>query len=91
MSVLEKIFAAGKAIQAGESLKDPAAWKNKQQLMNALTIILGVVPTFIDIDLAEADINAISYGVATGVAVVNLYLTAATSTKVGLPGKRNGG
>ena len=84
MRVLDKLFAAGKAIQAGESLKDPSAWKNKQQVMNALTIILGVVPTFVDIDLAEADINAIAYGLATVSAVVNLYLTAATSDKIGL-------
>lgn len=88
MSVLDKIFAAGKAIKAGESLKEPGAWKNKQLLMNVFSVILGTVPVFVDIDIPDGDLNSIAYGFATFVIVLNAYFTAATSDKVGLPDKR---
>lgn len=84
MTILNKIFAAAKAVKAGESLKDPAAWKNKQILMNALLIIIGVISKFIKIELSEAEINSISFGFVTLAGVVNTYLTAATSDKVGV-------
>ena len=84
MGLLNKLFAAANAIKAGESLKDPATWKNRQMLMNVLLVIIGTIPQFIDVELSEADINSISYGLAALAGVVNTYLTAATSDKVGV-------
>ena len=81
---MEKLFAAANALKAGEVLKNPASWKNRQIIMNALLVIIGTIPTFIPIELSSSDVNAIAFGLATLGGVVNTYLTAATSEKVGL-------
>jgi len=83
--MLDKLFAAANAVKAGESLKNPASWKNIQTLMNAFLVILGTIPVFVDIEISDAQLNAIAYGLATLAGVVNVYITNATSDKVGLP------
>lgn len=87
MNLLEKIFTIGRVLRAGESLKDPKGWKEKQIVFNAVLIILGAIPQFINIDVSESDLNAISYGIATVMGLLNTYLTAATSDKVGMSTK----
>lgn len=84
MTILDKLFAAANAVKAGESLKNPAAWKNRQMLMNAFLIIIGTIPQFVNVELSDADINSISFGLATLAGVLNTYFTSATSVKVGL-------
>lgn len=81
---MEKLFLAAKVLQSGECLKDAATWKNRQLLMNVLLVIIGAIPAFLPIEMSQADINSISFGLATLGGVVNTYLTAATSKKVGL-------
>jgi len=89
MNLLEKMFAAGNALRAGESLKDPARWKNVQNSMNALVIIIGVGAQFAGFPIDESQTNAIAYGIATILALVsNVYLTTATTDKIGLPTKK---
>jgi len=87
MSLLEKLFAAGQALRAGESLKDPAMWKNTQLLMNPFLMILGMTVQFAGIEATDAQINAVSYGLATLAVLLNSYFTVATTTKIGLPTK----
>lgn len=82
--IIENIFAAINAIKAGESLKNAASWKNKQILMNVFLVIITTIFEFGNIDIPEADINSIAYGLATLGVAVNSYLTAATSEKVGI-------
>lgn len=82
--MLDKIFAAATALKAGEELKNPAVWKNRQSLMNIFLVILGVVPVFIDINITDAELNSIAFGLVTLVGVINTYITNATSKKVGL-------
>ncbi len=90
MSLLEKLFTAGRVLRAGESLKNPAAWKDTQMTMNAVLVILGAIPQFVDISVTDSQLNAISYGVVALLGVLNTYLTAATSDKVGvLPKSKN--
>ena len=84
MGILDKLFAAANAVKAGESLKKPATWKNRQMLMNIFLVIIGAIPQFVNIELSDADINSISYGLAALAGVVNTYLTVATSAKVGI-------
>ena len=84
MTTLEKVLLAVKALQAGESLKNPELWKNVQLLMNPLLLLVGSGAQILGLDVEEADINDISYGVAVLGVVVNSYLTVATSRKVGL-------
>lgn len=84
MSLIEKIFLAANAVKAGESLKDPAKWKNAQMLMLPFGIIIAAVFNFAGIELSEQNLNAINYGLATLSVLLNAYFTAATSDKVGL-------
>ncbi len=88
MSLLDKIFAAAKAVNKGESLKDPATWKNRTMLMNVFLAFLALIPQFVTtIAMTDAEQNAIAYGFVTIVGVYNAYMHAATSTKVGLPSR----
>ena len=87
MNFLQKLFTVGKVLRAGESLQDPASWKNRQMAMSAILVILGAVPQFVDINVSESDLNAVSYGIAALLGVLNTYFTSATSDKVGLPAK----
>jgi hypothetical protein len=88
MGIFDKIFAAGRAIQAGESLKNPATWKNVQLLANAITILLGAVLAFVPLDLTPEQIAQISSGLAMLAGAVNKYFTVATSEKVGIHKRR---
>jgi hypothetical protein len=84
MSIMTKLFAVAGAIKKGECLKDPATWKNKQLLMNTFLAIVALIPQFTSIPISEAEQNAIVYGIVTIAGVINTYLSAATSDKVGL-------
>ncbi len=89
--MLEKLFAAGRAINAGESLANPATWKNRQLAANALLVVLGAIAAFVpNLGVSHEDLQAIAAGIAATGGLLNAYLTAATSTKVGLP-PRGGG
>jgi hypothetical protein len=43
---------------------------------------------FVDIQISEAQINAVGYGLATLGVVLNSYFTVATTTKIGVRAKR---
>jgi hypothetical protein len=88
MGILNKIFAAGRAIQAGESLSNSATWKNIQLLTNAVTILLGSVLVFVPLDLTSDQIAQIGSGLAILAGAINKYFTVATSEKVGIPKRR---
>ena len=89
MSTLDKLFAVAKAINKGETLKNVETWKSVQGLMIPFSLIFALIPQFLPIDMSDAQINAISYGIATLCSVFATYLVPATSTKVGLSGKSN--
>lgn len=82
-----KFMAALAALRYGSSLTDPAIWKNRQILLNALIGLLGAVAYFLPagMEMSHEDVLAIAGGVAAVGGLLNGYLTAATSTKVGLP------
>ena len=82
MNTMQKVFAAASALKAGESLQDPAKWKSVQILMNPFLLIIGTAVQFLNIGATDAQINAISYGLATLAVLLNSYFTKATSTKV---------
>jgi hypothetical protein len=88
MGIFDKIFAAGRAIQAGESLSSPSTWKKFQLLANAIEILLGAIIVFVPLDLTPEQITQIAGSLAIVAGSVNKYFTVATSDKVGLPKKR---
>ncbi len=79
-----KFLAALSALRYGSSLTDPAVWKNRQLAMNALLGLLGAIAPFINVEMTDEQRVAIAGGVAVLGGLLNAYLTAATSEKVGL-------
>lgn len=73
-----------RALRAGESLANPATWKNRQLRLNAILAILYLLMQFSPVELAADDVNAIASSLALIGGAVNSYLTVATSDKVGL-------
>lgn len=84
MNALDKLFYLGKVLQAGESLKDPARWKNKQLVLTNVLVILGAVPLFTNLEISQSDLSAIGYGITVLLGVLNSYFTVATSDKIGV-------
>lgn len=84
---MNKLLAALAALRYGSSLTDPEIWKNRQLVMNALIGLLAAIAPFLPVELSHEDQRAIAGGIAAVGVVLNIYLTAATSKKVGLPSK----
>lgn len=78
----------GKALNAGEELKNSATWKKHQQALNAILTIFGFVVLFmpeeIKQQLSPGALNSIGEAVVIIGGIVNSYLTPATSKKIGL-------
>lgn len=73
-----------RALIAGESLANPAMWKNRQQVINALMLIAGVFsPLFPLLGLGTDEVLMIVTAVAIVGGMVNGYLTVATTDKIG--------
>jgi len=81
------------ALKAGNELKDPAKWKNRQNTANALTAVLSVLVVIlrlmgIDLYLTDEQIILIAGAAATILSVANSILTTATTKKIGVLGRR---
>ena len=81
--VVSRVMAA---LRAGEALADPALWKNRQAAINAVTVAItagvALASAFgYSLPVNADGIAAIAYAV---VGIVTIYLTYATSSKVGL-------
>lgn len=89
MGFLQKIFAAGRVLQAGEKLQNPANWKSFQILAPIMVVLVGGALQAAGIDAPQIQIHTIADGLSTlGVLVFNAYFTVATTDKLGLPPKR---
>jgi hypothetical protein len=78
------ILSLFRALRAGESLTQAATWKQRQLRLNALGGFVASVVVFLPVDLVPDDVDAIVNGLSiVGGALVNGYLTLATTTKVG--------
>lgn len=82
---MTKLLLFFRALRAGESLTDPATWKNRQLSTTAILAILYLLVTFLPVPLAPDDINAIAGGLSLIGGSINAYLTVATTEKIGLP------
>ena len=72
------------ALQAGQELSAPGAWKIAQNWINLLSGLVALAWALgYPIPLVEADIALLSGGI---IAIINVYLTSATTKKIGLAG-----
>lgn len=79
-----------RALRAGESLTNAATWKQRQLRLNALLPIVSLLTLVLPVDLMPDDVDAIAIGVGIiGLALINGYLTLATTVKIGFGGTRS--
>jgi len=74
------------ALKAGQELKNPAKWKKGQELTNLVGVVIAGVITllrwkFPDIFIPDGFTEYAAEAIGTILAMVNLYLTRATTTK----------
>lgn len=81
---MSKFLAAINAVKYGACLADPATWKKHQVLLNALIGLLGAAAVFIPIEVSSDEVAAIAGGVAAVAGLLNVYLTSATTDKIGV-------
>lgn len=77
-----------RALKAGQELSNPAVWKKGQQLTNLVGMVVAGVIAFIkwqfpDTYLPEGVEENFAEVIGTILVVVNLYLTPATTKKIG--------
>jgi len=77
------------ALKAGQELKDPAKWKQTQNVVNACAVIITAVVAVIryqvpDLPVTDAQIIEMASIAAAVLALINSYITTATSKKIGL-------
>jgi len=83
--MISEIFTA---LKAGEELKDPAKWKNRQVVINQVGAVVAGVVAFLkwkypDVIIPEELKDMVIQTVGGGLVVVNYYLTVATTKKIG--------
>ena len=85
--MFEKVKAIFEVLEAGKMLKNPAAWKNGQIAANSgIITILIVTRIFLPTEMQLSDETLSNIGLIIGSlgALVNTYLTMATTEKVGV-------
>lgn len=76
------IPAAFDALQKGKRLNNVVAWKNVQIVANMLAAIVVLLRSLgFDLGLSESDIDTVAGSI---VVIINVYLTLATTNKVGI-------
>lgn len=93
---MNKLLALLNALRKGAMLQNPALWKNVQAGTNALAVFLlalvSAIEAFgVDVQISDDTAHALAGGVVAAVGVLNAYWTFATSEKVGLRTKDDGG
>lgn len=86
---MSKLAAALAALRHGAILADPAIWKRRQNLLNALLGLLGAAAIFLPVELSDADATAIAGGIAAVAGLLNAYLTTSTTDKIGVPSRNS--
>jgi cellobiose-specific phosphotransferase system component IIC len=83
------ILSLCRVLLAGESLADPATWKNRQQRVNALmTLAMVAAPLLPMLRMTADDVLTIVEAVGIVGGLINGYLTVATTDKIGFGGSR---
>ena len=88
MSWVTKLWAIVEALHEGHSLGNVESWKNRQSAMSSVITILGILLAFKpDLPISGEQLDSIAGGIVTAGSIFVLYLTPATSKKVGFKKK----
>lgn len=81
--MVKVIIPLFKALRAGQALSAPGAWKVAQNWINLLSGLVALAWALgYPLPLMEEDIALLAGGI---IALINIYLTSATTRKIGLP------
>lgn len=83
------MFQFFKALRAGAVVADPTNLKRKQQMLDAIVVLLGLVVSLAGrfgyaVELTPDDATALAGGVFVLYGIVNAGLSAASTDKIGL-------
>lgn len=83
------------ALRKGKTLKNVEGWKNVQATTLTVGIVLSAICSFlsflgVDLNMSAEMKQALAEWIAGGLFVLNLYLTIATTKKIGIPPKLQG-
>lgn len=87
--MLKLIMPLMAALQAGKEIQNPEKWKKGQNLLNSLALVItGIVAVlrynWPELPVSDADIIEMASIAAATLALVNRYITTATSKKIGV-------
>lgn len=87
---MEKIKAIFRVFQIGQSVNNPALWKNGyitgSMVGSLLAAIVALLRAFgVDIHISDADLAQLGISIVIVWGAISAGITTATSTKVGLP------
>ena len=90
--MLNTLLELIKALEAGKELKDPAVWKKGQNLLNKCALIItGIVALlrwqFPDLPVTDEQIIEIASVLAMVLALINNFITTASTKKIGSKNK----
>lgn len=87
---MDKVVALFSLLKYGQSVADPALWKQRQVNATMLAgVIMAVVNTLAVFGVAvPIDLTVANMAAGAIVSLVNVYLTYATTDKIGLPGTK---
>lgn len=78
------------ALEAGKELKNPALWKNAQDTVNRVYVVLLFVVAAIRMQwpdmmpVSDEELLSAAFWITTGLSGMNSFFTKATSKKVGV-------
>lgn len=87
--LVEKLKLLFVVLQRGNELANVGVWKNTQAAVAAVGALLAAVVAFMPFEIPEELTLAAAGGAVAIVQLVQLYLTYATSKRVGLPAGDN--
>jgi hypothetical protein len=84
MNTLEKVNSAFDALKAGKELENSSTWKTVQAASGPVLVILTAIVNLTDISLTGGQLTTLSLVIASIGALVNSYLTVATTETLGI-------
>jgi hypothetical protein len=84
-----KLWNFFKVLKAGECLADPATWKVRQNIVNAIVGLVGALLAMFpkiraQFGFSDEDILTVAGAVAVFAGMFNNYITTATTRKIGV-------
>lgn len=93
MNIIKTFLDVSKAMKAGEEISNPATWKENQNTINSISVILaGIVAVvrikYPDLMIPDEYLLIIAGAAASVLAAINRIMTAITTKKIGIASRK---